>query len=37
MRPSFPELMHGLFALVLVIVLIIVGTKALAVLAACVR
>ena len=32
--PSFPALMHGLFALVLVIVLIVLGTKALAVLAA---
>lgn len=32
MRPSFPELMHGLFWLVLAVVAILVGIHAIAVL-----
>jgi len=32
MRPSFPELMHGLFWLVLAVVAILVGLHAIAVL-----
>ena len=32
MRPSFPELMHGLFWLVLAVVIILVGIHAIAVL-----
>jgi hypothetical protein len=32
MRPSFPELMHGLFWLILAVVVILVGIHAIAVL-----